>query len=307
MPSLSAGAAAWRDELARIEALGFDEVAISEHYTDGWAMEPVSALAFAAATTSRLRFLTLVLNNDLHHPAMLAKAFATLDVLSEGRVSLGIGAGWLPDDYRALGLEFDPPGKRIARLEEGIAVIREFFGTDHVSFEGTYYRSTGLEAIPTPVQETGPPILVGAGGPRMLELAGRLADIVGVHVTMGPQGFGPDAARELSHRALADKIHLIRRAAVSAGRRPPILQFTPVVVVIDGVRSTKVRRGFSDYVEARPDEFKDTPAVLVGSAAEVARSVDRWTKTLGITLWHLGSDTVRVAKVIGQLPTGQDR
>lgn len=298
MPTIRDGAAAWRDRLKRIEDLGFDEVAISEHYSGGWAMEPLTALAFAAASTSRLRFLTLVLNNDIRHPAITAKAIATVDVLSGGRVSLGIGAGWLPEDYSALGLPFDPVGTRISRLEEAIKIIRAFFGGTTVDAAGTFYRVTDLEALPATVQKPGPPILIGAGGPRMLDLAGRTADIVGVHVTMKPEGFSEQAAQEMSAPAIAAKVQRVRTAAQGEGRPQPVLEFTPVVVVVDGHRSTAMRPGFTDYIELHPEEFADSPAVLVGTAEQIADSVKRWSSELGIGLWHLGADIEASGRVI---------
>lgn len=298
MPSIRAGAGAWRKELRRIEDLGFDEVAVSEHYSQGWAMEPLTALAFAAASVPRLRFLTLVLNNDLRHPAILAKAIATADVLSDGRVTLGIGAGWLPADYTALGIPFDPAGTRIARLEEGIRVIRAFFAGGETKFNGTFYETNELESLPGTVQQPGPPILVGAGGPRMLDLAGRMADIVGIHVAMSPNGFDLRAAREMSATAIESKIARVRESARAAARSAPTFEFTPIVVIIDAKRSTSVRPGFSDYIESHPAEFAESPAVLVGTARQVADSVKRWSEELGIEFWHLGPDIEAVARVV---------
>ncbi len=298
MPGIHDGARAWRDGLRRIEDLGFDEVAVSEHYTQGWAMEPLTALAFAAAATSRLRFVTLVLNNDLRHPALVAKAFATADVLSEGRVTLGLGAGWMPADYQALGVPFDAAGTRVARLEEALGVVASFFAGGAVTASGAFYHVDGLEALPPVVQRPRPPILVGAGGPRMLDVAGRLADVVGLHVTLGPGGFDERAAREMSRASIEAKIARVQAAAQSAGRPTPAFELTPVLVVVDGARSTAARSGFTDYVESHAEEFADSPAVLVGSAREVARSVERWHDELGIALWHLGADVGAAGRVV---------
>lgn len=298
MPGIRDGAPAWRAALRRIEDLGFDEVAVSEHYTHGWAMEPLTALAFAAASTSRLRFLTLVLNNDLRHPALVAKAFATADVLSEGRVTLGIGAGWMPGDYHALGVPFDVAGTRVARLEEALGIVTAFFAGGAVDARGAFYQVDALEALPAVVQRPRPPILVGAGGPRMLEVAGRLADVVGLHVTLGPDGFDERAAGEMSRTSIEAKIARARAAAQSVGRPAPAFELTPVLVVVDGIRSTAARPGFTDYVESHPEEFEDSPAVLVGTARQVARSVQRWHDELGIELWHLGADVGAAGRVV---------
>src|SRR6478752_5268611 len=125
-------------------------------------------MGFAAASTSRLRVLSLVAQNELHHPALLAKDIATIDALSDGQVELGIGPGWLADDYTALGVTLEPGRIRVARLAEALEVIRRFFTTETVQFAGDYYRVNEMQALPICVQRPNPPILVGAGGPRML-------------------------------------------------------------------------------------------------------------------------------------------
>jgi len=242
-----------------------------------------------------------VLNNDIRHPAVVAKALATADVLSEGRVTLGIGAGWLPADYAALGVPFDPAGTRIRRLEEGIGIIRSYFAGGRVDAHGRFYDVDGLEALPPTVQDPHPPLLVGGGGPRMLDLAGRHSDIAGIHVRMGPRGFDENAAHELSASSIRAKIARVIAAAEAAGRPAPVFQFAPVVVVIDGRRSTPVRTGFTDYIESHPEEFAESPAVLTGTTRQVADSVQRWTDELGIELWHLGADVEAAGGVMREL------
>ena len=164
MPRLGPDVQNWAKELARIEDLGFHAVTISEHYSQGWAMEALTAMNFALASTNHLRAMPLVLNNDLHHPAVLAKAISTAHVLSAGRVGLGIGAGWLQDDYKALGARYSPAPIRVARLEEASRVIRAFLAGGVLFFDGEYYSLGGLEAIPSIAHGSHPPILVGAGG-----------------------------------------------------------------------------------------------------------------------------------------------
>src|ERR1700754_3087983 len=185
MPRLQNNGAAWVSEVRRLERLGFHAVAVSHHVTKGWQLSPLAAVAFAAASAKRLRVLSLVMQNDLQHPAMLAKDIATIDALSEGRVELGIGTGWHADDYTAVGLPFENGRTRTARLAEALEVIRRYFTMESVDFAGDNYRINHMEALPRCVQRPNPPILVGAGGPRMLDLAGRTADIVGLHARMG--------------------------------------------------------------------------------------------------------------------------
>ena len=109
---------------------------------------------------------------------MVHKAMATLDVLSEGRVEVGLGAGWLQSDYQAADVPYDPAGVRVDRLEESLRVIKGLFGSAPLSFSGKHYRITALEGLPKPVQRPRPPLLIGGGGRRILSLAGRHADIV---------------------------------------------------------------------------------------------------------------------------------
>ena len=126
-PRPGSDAERWAAELRRIEDLGFYAAAVSEHYSRGWTMDALTAMNFALANTTRLRAMPLVLINDLHHPAILAKAIATADVLSGGRTAVGIGAGWLADDYKALGAYYDTAPVRIDRLREALQIITDVF------------------------------------------------------------------------------------------------------------------------------------------------------------------------------------
>lgn len=301
MPRLAATPEQWRAGVLHLEEAGFDYVAISEHFSGGWAMDALTAMSFALAATTRLHVMSLVLDNDMHHPGILAKAIATADVLSGGRALLGLGAGWLADDYTALGLSFDPPARRIARLREALGIVRRFFLDESVDADGPTYHLAGLEALPRPTSPGGPPILVGGGGRGILTLAGQLADVVGIHVTLGVDGFSPRAAAELSGARVAAKVAVVREAAVAAGRPMPAFQMTPAVVVVAGRPATRPRPGFTDYVAEHADLFADSPAVLVGSAQQVADDIRRWNAELGFAYWHLGADTAVAAQVVDRL------
>src|SRR5262245_19688705 len=128
MPMLRQPISAWLDAIRRLEDLGWDTVAISDHFTQGWVMDPFVAMASAAAVTNRLRLLTLVLGNDYRHPVLTHKSIANLDVVSGGRVELGIGAGWRQSDYGSAGIALDPVGVRLSRLEEALQIIVGLFG-----------------------------------------------------------------------------------------------------------------------------------------------------------------------------------
>jgi probable F420-dependent oxidoreductase len=307
MPGLGSGpptgndASRWAAELRRIEDLGFHAVVVSEHYSHGWTMDALTAMNFALARTTRLHAIPLVLNNDLHHPAIVAKAIATADVLSGGRAVVGIGAGWLVDDYKALGANYDTAAIRIDRLTEALQVITIFFTGLPVTFAGRYYRLDGLEALPRSVQDPRPPILVGGGGPRMLALAGSLADIAGVHARLGPGGFDARAAEGLSRASIDKKINLVATAASEAGRPVPALQFTCYDVNIAGVQVTPIRPSFSDFIDAHPASFADSPTSLRGEIGKCVDDLQRWRDELGISYWNLGGDVDTIAPIVARL------
>ncbi len=162
----------------RAESIGIDVLVIPDHLIPQLA--PIPAMAAIAAVSERLRIGTFVLNNDLRHPAVLAQDLASLDVLSEGRLEVAIGAGWNRPEYEAIGIEFDATPVRQARLAEAIAVLKGCFADGPFSFTGEHYRITDYDAEPKPVQRPHPPFFIGGGGRRTLTLAARQAQIVGL-------------------------------------------------------------------------------------------------------------------------------
>lgn len=302
MPRLRRDGQTWVSEVRRLETLGFDTVAVSHHVTRGWQLGPLVAMAFAAASTERLRVLSLVAQNDLHHPALLAKDIATIDALSNGRVELGVGSGWQPDDYAVLGLPFDSVRTRIARLREALEVIRRYFTMEFVDFAGEYYRIDHMEALPRSVQSPNPPILIGAGGPRMLDLAGRMADIVGIHPRMAGNAIDRAAVAELTTSSIQSKIERVRAAAAEVGRPTPRFQLSCYYVrVTDAPGHSDAGSSWAAHVEAELASLHDSPAVLVGTAAECAEKLLEWRERLGITYWHLGPDVDAVGRVVKRL------
>ena len=199
----------WVARAYRAEALGYDTWLLADHF--GAQFSPTPALAAAAEATISLRIGTFVYANDYRHPVMLAKEAATMDVLSGGRFELGLGAGWLRDEYEAAGLPFASPGVRIDRLAEALMIIKGLFEEEPVNFSGTHYRVTNLAGTPRPIQRPRPPILIGGGGPRLLTLAAREASIVGINPRALPQG-GLDRA-DIATTAVERKATLIREAA----------------------------------------------------------------------------------------------
>ena len=146
----------------------------------GEELAPLPAIAMAAAHTTTLKIGALVFDNDYKHPAILAKEAATIDLLCDGRLELGIGAGWMKTDYDALGLQYDPPAVRVDRFEEALHVIKQCFTGEKFTYHGEHYRITDYASYPKPAQAH-LPILVGGGGKRVLSIAAREADIIGVN------------------------------------------------------------------------------------------------------------------------------
>ena len=167
------------ETVRRGEAIGIDTLVIPDHLIP--QLSPVPAMAAIAAISDTIRIGAFVLNNDLRHPAVLAQDLASLDVLSGGRLTVAIGAGWNRAEYQAIGLAFDPTSVRQARLAETIAVLKGCFGPGAFSFSGEHYTITDYDAHPKPIQQPHPPILIGGGGKRTLTLAAREAQIVGWH------------------------------------------------------------------------------------------------------------------------------
>jgi probable F420-dependent oxidoreductase len=201
------------EQLARkIEELGYETFYVPDHFIDT-QMAPIIAMAVAAEATTTLRVGALVLDNDYKHPAVLAKEIATLDRLSDGRVELGIGAGWMKVDYDALGIPYDPAGVRIDRLEEALGVIKGAWGPEPYSFSGKHYTITDYNGLPKPTQPPRPPILIGGGGPRVLRLAGREADIVGINPNLRAGAVTNDAATDSVAEMIDQKVGWIREGA----------------------------------------------------------------------------------------------
>ncbi|HSK37150.1 MAG TPA: TIGR03621 family F420-dependent LLM class oxidoreductase [Actinomycetota bacterium] len=303
MPRLDQPAGRWRDAVRRTEDLGFATVSISDHFTRGWVMEPVVAMTAAAAATDRLRVLSLVLGNDYRHPVLVHKAMATLDVLSEGRVELGLGAGWMRSDYQAAGLPYDEPAERIGRLEESVAVLKGLFGPEPLTFAGAHYRIDGVEGLPKPVQRPHPPLLVGGGGRKVLSVAGRHADIVSVNPSLRDGVVTTDLLEDATAERIDQKVAWVREAAAAAGRRPDEveLQLNLLVCQVTG-RAGQASRAVSSLAGgADPGLLEKSPAVLAGSVGQCVEALQERRERFGISYVNLGSDVEAVAPIVARL------
>jgi probable F420-dependent oxidoreductase len=303
MPRLDQPAGRWRDAVRRIEDLGFATVSISDHFTRGWVMEPVVAMTAAAAATDRLRVLSLVLGNDYRHPVLVHKAMATLDVLSEGRVEIGLGAGWMRSDYQAAGLPYDEPAARIERLEESVVVLKGLFGPGPLTFDGAHYRIDGLDGLPKPVQRPHPPLLVGGGGCRVLSVAGRHADIVSVNPSLRDGVVTAELLEDATAERIDQKVGWVREAAAAAGRRPDEveLQLNLLVCQVTGGAGQASRAVSSLAGGADPGLLEKSPAVLHGSVAQCVEALQERRERFGISYVNLGGEVEAAAPIVARL------
>lgn len=179
----------------------------------------------AAAEATGLRIGTLVLNNDNRHPVILAQELAAIDVVTDGRLEIGLGAGWDRPEYDGAAMTFDPPGRRLARLKATVAILKQALDEGRIEREADDgYPAIRLEGMPRSVQRPHPPFLIGGGGPRLLSYAAREAEVVGIDPRAFPEG-GHDPA-DLSESAIDQKVAWIREAA---GDRWPQLQLNVIV------------------------------------------------------------------------------
>jgi probable F420-dependent oxidoreductase len=208
--SAATGAADWRSKARRAEELGYAVLLVSDHIGD--QIGPVAAMQAAADATSTLRIGSYVFDNDHRHPVLLAQEAATLDLLSDGRFELGIGAGHMKREYEAIGSAFDPGAERAERLAEAVRIIRGLLSGEDLTFEGRHYRVHGVGEFPRPVQRPHPPILIGGGGRNLLSMAAREAQIVSIVPRVKADGTGLDP-EDFGSRSFAEKLAWVREAA----------------------------------------------------------------------------------------------
>jgi probable F420-dependent oxidoreductase len=173
----------------RADDAGYYSLSVPDHLGPSLPqLAPLVALSAAAALTSRLRLTVTVLDNDFRHPVMVAKEVATLDLLSDGRVDMGMGAGWLEEDYTRTGITtWDPPGTRVSRLIESITLIEQLFTGQPVTFDGEHYGVSEFQSFPKPVQSP-VPLMIGGRGKRMLTVAAKRAQIISILAAAGEGG-----------------------------------------------------------------------------------------------------------------------
>ena len=269
----------WAETARRIEDLGYSTMLVPDHLGDQLA--PLPALAVAAAATTRLRVGSFVLSNDFRHPVLLAKEAATVDLLSGGRLEVGLGAGWRREEYDTAGMAFDPGAVRLARLEESVAVLKGLWTGRPFTFAGDHYRVGELEGRPLPDQAGGPPLFLGGGGPRLLALAGRVADIVGLAPRSRPDGTLDPA--DVTSEATDTKLGVIREAT---GGRFGDLELNALVLAAR-VGPNFSRRRQADELATKwgvsPEAVLASPHTVIGSPEQVVDDLLARRERFGIS------------------------
>ena len=272
-------AAEWRERARRAEALGYAALYLPDHFTD--QPGPIAALMAAADATKTLRIGSLVFDNDYRHPVVLAKEAATLDVLSEGRLDFGLGAGWQRSDYDKSGIAYDSAGLRIERMEEGLRIIKGLWTGKSFTFEGKHYSIKDLEGTPVPVQQPHPPILLGGGGRKMLTIAGRKADIVNVNYDLREGRVNRELVRTGMAAATDEKLQWIRDAA---GDRFDSIEMSVTIflaTVTDDRNS--MAAGVAAGLGMEPSDILDMPHFLIGTVEQIAEDIQRRRERYGIS------------------------
>ncbi len=290
-----ASAAEWAELARRLEDLGVSTMTMADHFDDG--LDPFVALTAAAAATTTLRVGTMVLANDFRHPVVTARSAATLDLVSAGRFELGLGAGWKPADYDGAGIPLDPPGSRIERLSEACAVIRSLLDTGSAHHRGAHY-AVDLDDQPRPQGRL--PLVLGGGGPRMLRLAGAIADTVAINVNLRSGALDAAAGADGTFERTVEKLGWIRDGA---GDRFDGLELQTRVHL---AAVTSEREATADALAAgfglTPDEALRTPHALVGTVEEICDHLVRQREELGISYVGLSLDALEaLAPVVERL------
>ena len=281
-------ARSWAEQARKVEDLGFSTLFMPDHFGDQLA--PVPALAAVAAATTTLRLGSLVFGNDYRHPFVLAKEAATLDVLSEGRFELSLGAGWMKTDYEQAGLTYDTPKVRVARFEEAVTLVQGLLRTEGpFSFTGDYYEVHEHALLPRPVQKPGPPLIIGGGGKRVLSFAARHADIVSINVNLREGTGGPETAPNASPERTREKVAWVKEAA---GERYDELELNALigfVMITDDAAG--IAGAMAPHFGVEPADALHVPLALLGTLDEMVVELEWRRQEYGISYWSVEADS----------------
>jgi probable F420-dependent oxidoreductase len=287
----------WFARAKRIEALGYDTLAMPDHMVGGaWAAMP--ALAALAPVTTKLRFGTLVIDNDFRNPVVFAREVAVLDVLCGGRFELGMGAGWFDRDYQGTGIPFDRGRVRVARLAEAITLIKRLFTQEQVDFSGTYYQVEKAECRPKPIQQPHPPLMIAGGGDEILALAGREANIVAI-LPAGITGTGQLAQAAVTLETMKRQAEVVRDAA---GARADEIELSMVVDCVLTDDREKTIAEIAEKAKADPALIRGSAYRGIGTLDEINAHIRTVRDAVGVTYFCLrGPDVEKLGPLVNDL------
>ncbi|MEK9748845.1 MAG: TIGR03621 family F420-dependent LLM class oxidoreductase, partial [Pseudomonadales bacterium] len=288
----AASGADWASKAQRAESLGYSAFHLADHIIGpGPALSrtnhpiqglaAVPAMAYAAAVTKSIRIGCRVFCVDYRLPVVLAKEAMTIDLLSNGRLELGLGAGWLKDEYEAVGLTMDTPGTRISRLEDVIRAVKAYCVEDELAVNNESVKWNEFQGLPKPVQTPHPPIMIGGGSKRVLTLAGETADIVSFNFNNRQGVIGPDGVQMSTAAETAKKLDWIK---AGAGDRFDQIEleigayFTFVTDQPDPIVSM-----FSQNFGLPEDEMRQHPHALFGGVSAICDELERRREAYGIS------------------------
>jgi len=296
----------------KAQDLGYWALLFTDHYAGpGTAMTsanhppqplaPIPMAVLAGECTERLRVGFRVLAADYHNPVVLAKELATIDEFTGGRLEIGLGAGWIESEYDAMGVPFQSAGARIERLEDVVTVIRQFMSGNEVQVRGRSGVSAhGFSGLPRPVQRPCPPIAIGGGGKRVLQLAARCADTIALNFDNRAGKLTPDGPRGSTRDRTLERLEWIREAA---GERFPALNLEIGIAAL-GVGSdvAALAAPYEAFFGMRADEVAAHPHALIGDVAAIVEELHARRETFGFTTYTIRETEVeRFAPVVGAL------
>lgn len=285
---------AHREGVREAEALGYSTTYLPDHFIEDWTPDGtletplydcLSMLMALAEATDTIRLGTHVVCTLFRHPALLAKMWSTLDHISDGRVLAGVGAGWTKAEFDMMGIDFPHVSTRLRIMEENIHLLKSFWTEPRTTFAGEFYTITEGVCEPKPVQQPYPPIMLGGNGKGIMRRAGRLADMVNITLSLGPEGeVDLSKVKEFTGDAFREKVALVREEEAKAGRPPGTVRIACSIfqfVLTDSPAQTReVLANLGALYGVDPGEMAHVPLALVGTKEEIIEDLayrrDAW-------------------------------
>ena len=286
--SNAADLAGWRQQARDAEAMGYSALLVPDHFTDQWG--PLVALTAAAEATDKLRVGTLVFDNDFRHPMELAKEAATLDLLYDGRLEFGIGAGWMRTDYDQSGISYDEPGVRVDRMQEAVTVLKGLWSGEPVTFSGKHYNLTDAVGHPLPHRKPHPLLCIGGGSRRVLSIAAREADIVGFNASLRAGVVGPEVAATAVPEKFDERVQWVRDAAGDRFEALELQCHTSFAMVVPNRR--EIFEGMAGMFGVDASVAAQIPIALVGTVDEICETLQERRERWGFTYWIVNGDAM---------------